>query len=91
MRSFAISARSSLRLRCHGTTQRSDRLCDYLNRPNGYARNTCLSFEKGGRDAKEHVKQFLVTCGDDNIAEKLYHTRVSDVHKLEEIIEDVLG
>ncbi|KAF1787159.1 hypothetical protein GQ600_15438 [Phytophthora cactorum] len=40
--------------------------------------------------AKEHVQQFLVTCGDDNMAESLYHTRVNDIHELEEIIEDVL-
>ncbi|KAF1789341.1 hypothetical protein GQ600_12588 [Phytophthora cactorum] len=51
---------------------------------------TRRNFEKGGRDAKEHVQQFLVTCGDDNMAESLYHTRVNDIHELEEIIEDVL-
>ncbi|KAF1774181.1 Retrotransposon gag domain [Phytophthora cactorum] len=70
--------------------ERSEHLCDYLNRLNGYARNARLQFEKGGRDAKEHVQQFLVTCGDDNMAESLYHTRVNDIHELEEIIEDVL-
>ncbi|ETO58903.1 hypothetical protein F444_22721, partial [Phytophthora nicotianae P1976] len=47
-------------------------------------------FEKGGRDAKEHVQQFLVTCGDDHMAECLYHARVSDIHELEEIIEDMI-
>ncbi|KAF1794590.1 hypothetical protein GQ600_24007 [Phytophthora cactorum] len=60
--------------------ERSEHLCDYLNRLNGYARNARLQFEKGGRDAKEHVQQFL----------SLYHTRVNDIHELEEIIEDVL-
>ncbi|KAG3142681.1 hypothetical protein PI126_g14946 [Phytophthora idaei] len=70
--------------------ERSEHLCDYLNRMNGYARNARLQFEKGGRDAKEHVQQFLVTCGDDNMAESLYNTRVNDIHELEEIIEDVL-
>ncbi|KAG2848165.1 hypothetical protein PC118_g662 [Phytophthora cactorum] len=70
--------------------EQSEHLCDYLNRLNGYARNARLQFEKGGRDAKEHVQQFLVTCGDDNMVESLYHTRVNDIHELEEIIEDVL-
>ncbi|KAG4039692.1 hypothetical protein PC123_g24763 [Phytophthora cactorum] len=70
--------------------ERSEHLCDYLNRLNGYARNARLQLEKGGRDAKEHVQQFLVTCDDDNMAESLYHTRMNDIHELEEIIEDVL-
>ncbi|KAG3044362.1 hypothetical protein PC121_g21950 [Phytophthora cactorum] len=70
--------------------ERSEHLCGYLNRLNGYAQNAHLQFEKGGRDAKKHVQQFLVTCGDDNMAESLYHTRVNDIHELEVIIEDVL-
>ncbi|KAG3129904.1 hypothetical protein PI126_g20732 [Phytophthora idaei] len=36
--------------------ERSEHLCNYLNRLNGYARNARLQFEKGGRDAKEHVQ-----------------------------------
>ncbi|KAG4047749.1 hypothetical protein PC123_g16900 [Phytophthora cactorum] len=36
--------------------ERSEHLCDYLNRLNGYARNARFQFEKGGRDAKEHVQ-----------------------------------
>ncbi|KAG4039660.1 hypothetical protein PC123_g24790 [Phytophthora cactorum] len=39
--------------------ERSEHLCDYRNRLNGYARNSRLQFEKDGRDAKEHVQQFL--------------------------------
>ncbi|RAW20517.1 hypothetical protein PC110_g23041, partial [Phytophthora cactorum] len=69
--------------------ERSEHLCDYLNRLNGCARNARLQVEKGG-GAKDHVQQFLVTCGDDNMAESPYHTRVNDIHDLEEIIEDVL-
>ncbi|ETL80720.1 hypothetical protein L917_18807, partial [Phytophthora nicotianae] len=45
--------------------ERGEHRCDYLNRRNDYARNARLQFEKGGRDAKEHVQQFLVTYGDD--------------------------
>ncbi|KAG2768320.1 hypothetical protein PC129_g14901 [Phytophthora cactorum] len=70
--------------------ERSEHLCDYLNRLNGYARNARLQFEKGGREAKEHVQQFLVTCDNGNMAESLYHTRVNDIQELEEISEDVL-
>ncbi|EGZ27023.1 hypothetical protein PHYSODRAFT_320881 [Phytophthora sojae] len=39
-------------------------LCDYLNRLNGYACNAGVQFENGGRKAKDHVKRFLGTCGD---------------------------
>ncbi|KAI9986301.1 hypothetical protein PInf_025239 [Phytophthora infestans] len=70
--------------------ERKKHLFDYINRLNGYARTTRLHFEKSGRDAKEHVQQFLETCDDDKLAESLYHARVADIHELEEIIEDVL-
>ncbi|KAF1781426.1 Retrotransposon gag domain [Phytophthora cactorum] len=60
--------------------ERSEHLCDYLNRLNGYARNARLQFEKAVPG----------DVGDDNMAESLYHTRVNDIHELEEIIEDVL-
>ncbi|KAI9990511.1 hypothetical protein PInf_021603 [Phytophthora infestans] len=70
--------------------ERNEHLCDYINRLNGYARTARLHFEKSGRDAKEHVQQFLATCDDDKLAESLYHARVADIHELEEIIEDVL-
>ncbi|KAI9985366.1 hypothetical protein PInf_004704 [Phytophthora infestans] len=29
-------------------------------------------------------------CDEDKLAESLYHTRVTDIHELEEVIEDVL-
>ncbi|KAI9993990.1 hypothetical protein PInf_016520 [Phytophthora infestans] len=70
--------------------ERNEHLCDYINRLNGYARTARLHFENRGRDAKEHVQQFLATCDDDKLAESLYHARVADIHELEEIIEDVL-
>ncbi|OWZ03392.1 hypothetical protein PHMEG_00024886 [Phytophthora megakarya] len=40
---------------------------DYLNRLNGYARNANIKFENGGRNAREHVKHFLETCGDKDL------------------------
>ncbi|KAI9982486.1 hypothetical protein PInf_008441 [Phytophthora infestans] len=62
---------------------------DYKNRLNGYVRSGRLHFKKNGRDANEHVQQFLATCDDDQLAESLYHARVTDIHELEEIIKDV--
>ncbi|KAE8984587.1 hypothetical protein PR003_g23564 [Phytophthora rubi] len=38
----------------------SEHVCDYLNRLNGYARNAGLQFEKGGRDAKDHVQRYVM-------------------------------
>ncbi|KAG3070536.1 hypothetical protein PI124_g17966 [Phytophthora idaei] len=44
--------------RCYSAKrERSEHLCDYLNRLNGYVRNARMQFEKGGRDAKVHVQQ----------------------------------
>ncbi|KAF1793808.1 hypothetical protein GQ600_8516 [Phytophthora cactorum] len=47
------------------TRERKEHISDYLNCLNGYARNARLQVEKGQRDAKDHVEQFLLTCGDD--------------------------
>ncbi|KAI9996293.1 hypothetical protein PInf_013676 [Phytophthora infestans] len=69
--------------------ERNEHLCDYINRLNGYAQNARIHFENSGRDAKEHVQQFLATCDDNKLAESLYHTRVTDIHELEEVIKDV--
>ncbi|OWZ07387.1 hypothetical protein PHMEG_00020232 [Phytophthora megakarya] len=40
---------------------------DFLNRLNGYACNANIKFENGGRNAREHVKHFLETCGDKDL------------------------
>ncbi|GMF41117.1 unnamed protein product [Phytophthora fragariaefolia] len=68
----------------------SEHLCDYLNRLNGYARNTGVQFEKGGRDSKEHVNRFLESCGDRGLERRLCYIRVKDIHELEDIINDIL-
>ncbi|KAE9043036.1 hypothetical protein PR002_g3564 [Phytophthora rubi] len=66
-----------------------EHVCDYLNRLNGYARNSGVQFENGGREAKDHVDHFLDTC-DDRGLERLCHARVQDMHDLEEMINDIL-
>ncbi|EGZ25267.1 hypothetical protein PHYSODRAFT_250493 [Phytophthora sojae] len=67
-----------------------EHVCDYLNRLNGYARNAGVQFENGGRDAKDHVEHFLVTCDDRNLEDRLCHVRVKSIHDLEDMINDIL-
>ncbi|OWY92667.1 LOW QUALITY PROTEIN: hypothetical protein PHMEG_00038241 [Phytophthora megakarya] len=67
-----------------------EHVCDYLNRPNGYARNAGVQFENGGREAKGHVEHFLDTCDDRGLEERLCHVRVKDIHDLEDMINDIL-
>ncbi|GMF28153.1 unnamed protein product [Phytophthora fragariaefolia] len=68
----------------------SEHVCDYLNRLKGYARNTGVQFEKGGRESKEHVNRFLESCRDQCLERRLCHLRVKDIHELEDIINDIL-
>ncbi|KAE8964544.1 hypothetical protein PR001_g29020 [Phytophthora rubi] len=67
-----------------------EHVCDYLNRLNGYARNTGVQFESDGRDAKHHVEYFLDTCDDRGLEESLCHVRVSNIYELEGMIDDIL-
>ncbi|KAE8961819.1 hypothetical protein PR001_g29921 [Phytophthora rubi] len=68
----------------------AEHVCDYPNRLNGYARNAGLQFERGGRDAKDHVQRFLETCGDRSLERRICHVRVKDIHELEDMINDIL-
>ncbi|EGZ27390.1 hypothetical protein PHYSODRAFT_257508 [Phytophthora sojae] len=67
-----------------------EHVCDYLNRLNGYVRNAGVQFENGGRDAKDHVDHFLVTCDVRNLEDRLCHVRVKSIHDLEDMINDIL-
>ncbi|GMF38018.1 unnamed protein product [Phytophthora lilii] len=67
-----------------------EHICDYLNRLYGYARNAGIQFENRGRKARDHVKRFLETCGDQRLERRLCHIRVEDTHELEEMIMDIL-
>ncbi|KAG3116340.1 hypothetical protein PI124_g5316 [Phytophthora idaei] len=61
------------------TRERKEHICDYLNRLNGYACNARLQVEKGQRDAKDHVGQFLLNCGGDRLMQDL---RLNDIREL---------
>ncbi|EGZ29527.1 hypothetical protein PHYSODRAFT_252611 [Phytophthora sojae] len=70
--------------------QDKEHVCDYLNRLNGSARNAGAQYENGGRDAKDHVEHFLVTCDDRNLEGRMCHVRVKCIHDLEDMISDIL-
>ncbi|OWY94079.1 hypothetical protein PHMEG_00036295, partial [Phytophthora megakarya] len=62
---------------------------DYLTRLNGYARNA-IKFENGGRNAREHVKHFLETCGDKDLEWQLTPMQLRDIYTLEDVVSDIL-
>ncbi|KAE8902552.1 hypothetical protein PF003_g13539 [Phytophthora fragariae] len=74
------------------SAQRTDKehICDYLNRLNGYARNAGIRFANSGREARDHVRRFLKTCGDKSLQKRLGHLQVSDIHELEGMINEIL-
>ena len=55
-------------------------------RLNGYARTAKIQYEKGGADAIEHVEQFLLHCGDDDVMDRLYPLQLSDISTVETMI-----
>ncbi|OWZ20726.1 hypothetical protein PHMEG_0004821 [Phytophthora megakarya] len=67
-----------------------EHLCDYLNRLNGHARNAGLQSDIGGRNARDHVKMFLETCGDRGLERRLCHICVNDKHELDDMIMEIL-
>ncbi|POM62597.1 hypothetical protein PHPALM_28228 [Phytophthora palmivora] len=67
-------------------------ICDFLTRLNGYARTAKIQYERGGVDAADHVEQFLLNCGDDDIMDMLYPLQLNDIHRVEQIInKTILG
>ncbi|KAE9282071.1 hypothetical protein PR003_g27502 [Phytophthora rubi] len=68
----------------------SEHIYDYLNRLNGYARNAGVRFADSGREARDHVRRFLKTCGDKSLQKRLGHLQVSDIHELEGMINEIL-
>ncbi|POM70467.1 LOW QUALITY PROTEIN: Hypothetical protein PHPALM_13086 [Phytophthora palmivora] len=49
-------------------------------------------YERGGADAADHVEQFLLNCGDDDIMDMLYPLQLNDSHRVEQIInKKILG
>ncbi|POM80689.1 LOW QUALITY PROTEIN: Hypothetical protein PHPALM_1443, partial [Phytophthora palmivora] len=67
-------------------------ICDFLTRLNVYARTAKIQYERGGADAADHVEQFLLNCGDDDIMDMLYPLQLNDIHRVEQIInKKILG
>ncbi|POM81331.1 Hypothetical protein PHPALM_715 [Phytophthora palmivora] len=51
-----------------------------------------IQYERGGADAADHVEQFLLNCGDDDIVDMLYPLQLNDIHRVEQIInKKILG
>ncbi|KAG6622358.1 uncharacterized protein IUM83_05252 [Phytophthora cinnamomi] len=55
-----------------------------------FSQNAGIRFESNGRKARDHVKRFLETCGDRGLERRLCHLRISDIHELEEMIQEIL-
>ncbi|KAL4140282.1 hypothetical protein PRNP1_014567 [Phytophthora ramorum] len=81
----------SARSRYYSARRReNEHVCDFLLRLNGYTRTAQIQYERGGADAADHVEHFLLSCGDDAVMDLLYPQRLSDIHKVEKIINQRL-
>ncbi|KAG3054384.1 hypothetical protein PI125_g25868 [Phytophthora idaei] len=88
---YCTQYKQSPAARCYASPrERKEHICDYLNRLNGYARNARLQVEKGQLDAKDHVEQFLLTCGDDQLMQDLGRLRLNDIRELEDVLMSLL-
>ncbi|EGZ13216.1 hypothetical protein PHYSODRAFT_259149 [Phytophthora sojae] len=83
----------SARARYYSAQRKDNELvCDFLVRLNGYAKSAEIQYEAGGADAVDHVEHFLLHCGDDDIMDLLYPQQLTDIKKVEKIInQKVLG
>ncbi|OWZ16972.1 LOW QUALITY PROTEIN: hypothetical protein PHMEG_0009160 [Phytophthora megakarya] len=72
-----------------GQAQRQEHSCEYSSLLSGYARNTGIQFDIGGRKARDHVKWLLETCGDRGLERRLCHIRVNNIHELEDMIVEI--
>ncbi|KAE9278376.1 hypothetical protein PF008_g28632 [Phytophthora fragariae] len=83
----------SARTRYYSASRKENEpICDFLIRLNGYARTANIQYEKGGADASDHVEQFLLNCGDDEVMDLLYPLQLADIQRVEQIInKKILG
>ncbi|EGZ29320.1 hypothetical protein PHYSODRAFT_474393 [Phytophthora sojae] len=83
----------SARARCYSAQRKDNELvCDFLIRLNGYAKSAKIQYEAGGADAAYHVEHFLLHCGDDDVMDLLYPQQLTDIKKVEKIInQKILG
>ncbi|OWZ00559.1 hypothetical protein PHMEG_00028219 [Phytophthora megakarya] len=56
------------------------------DKPISYYCSTKIKFEPSGREAKEHVKHFLETCGDQDLERQLTPLQLRDTRTLEDIV-----
>ncbi|KAE8969746.1 hypothetical protein PF011_g26683 [Phytophthora fragariae] len=68
----------------------NEHICDFLLRLNGYARAAKIQYEAGGPQAASHDEHFLLHCGDDAVMDQLYPQRLSDIQRVEKIINQKL-
>ncbi|KAE8964794.1 hypothetical protein PR001_g28593 [Phytophthora rubi] len=68
----------------------NEHICDFLLRLNGYARAAKVQYEAGRPQAASHVEHFLLHCGDDAVMGQLYPQRLSDIQRVEKIINQKL-
>ncbi|OWZ02482.1 hypothetical protein PHMEG_00025948 [Phytophthora megakarya] len=58
------------------------------NNNNDWLVSICEANEASGREAKEHVKHFLETCGGRDLERQLTPMQLRDIHTLEDIVSD---
>ncbi|EGZ15249.1 hypothetical protein PHYSODRAFT_260030 [Phytophthora sojae] len=77
----------SARARYYSAQRKDNELvCDFLVRLNGYAKSAKIQYEAGGADAADHVEHFLLHCRDDDVMDLLYPQQLTDIKKVEKII-----
>ncbi|EGZ11060.1 hypothetical protein PHYSODRAFT_337821 [Phytophthora sojae] len=83
----------SVRARYYSAQRKDNELvCDFLIRLNGYAKSAKIQYEAGGADAADHVEHFVLHCGDDGVMDLLYPQQLTDIKKVEKIInQKILG
>ena len=54
-------------------------MCDLLLRLYGYARAAQIQYEKAGVESDDHVENFLLNCGDDDLMDFIYPQQLGDI------------
>lgn len=67
----------------------NEHVLDYLLRLNGYAKSAKLQISSSSGGA-EHVRQFLLTCGDDELMDRFYPLGLTRIGDLEKMIQQKL-
>ncbi|KAJ8525384.1 hypothetical protein ON010_g15730 [Phytophthora cinnamomi] len=77
----------SARTRYYSASRKENKpICDVPIRLSGYTRTTKIQYGMGGTDAADHVEQFLLNSGDDEAMILLYPLQLTDIQRVEQII-----